>query len=91
MLNQFFLQEELQLKHFKHKQSPPQSQFATLTDDKQFAFVHYLVKQETLLFWQKIYWFLVLADSGNDQFFSRVIDTREKLKVNHWINYQLIL
>ena len=73
MLSRSFTKTELQLKQLKHKQLPPQIDFAILQNDK-LKPVHYLIKHEEILPHQKHDSHPILADYGTDQFSIRIND-----------------
>ena len=66
MLSRSFTKAELQLNQLKHKQFPPQIDFALLQDGT-FKPVHYLIKHEEILPHQKHDSHPILADYGTDQ------------------------
>ena len=53
MLSRTFTKEQLQIHQLKHKQLPPQIEFAIMKDN-QFKPVHYLVKHEEIKHNQKM-------------------------------------
>ena len=67
MLSQSFTKAELQLNQLKHKQLPPQIDFALLQNGT-LKPVHYLIKYEEILPHQKHDSHPILADYGTDQF-----------------------
>ena len=73
MLSRSFTKAELQLNQLKHKQLPPQIDFALLQDNT-LKPVHYLIKHEEILPHQKHDSHPILADYGTDQFFIRFND-----------------
>ena len=73
MLSRSFTKAELQLNHLKHKQLPPQIDFALLQDNI-LKPVHYLIKHEEILPHQKHDSHPILADYGTDQFSIRIND-----------------
>ena len=73
MLSRSFKEAELQLNHLKHKQLPPQIDFALLQDGT-LETVHYLIKHEEILPHQKHDSHPILADCGTDQFSIRIND-----------------
>ena len=73
MLSRSFTKAELQLNQIKHKQLPPQIDFALLQDNT-LKPVHYLIKHEEALLHQKHDSHPVLADYGTDQFSIRIND-----------------
>ena len=73
MLSRSFTKAELQLNQLKHKQLPPQIDFALLQDNT-LKLVHYLIKHEEILPHQKHGSHPILADYGTDQFSIRIND-----------------
>ena len=73
MLSRSFTKAELQLNQLKHKQLPPQIDFALLQDNT-LKPVHYLIKHEEILPHQKHDYHPILADYGTDQFSIRIND-----------------
>ena len=73
MLSRSFTKAELQLNQLKHKQLPPQIDFALLQDNT-LKHVHYLIKHEEILPHQKHDSHPILADYGTDQFSIRIND-----------------
>ena len=73
MLSRSFTKAELQLNQLKHKQNPPQIDFALLQDNT-LKPVHYLIKHEEILPHQKHDTHPILADYGTDQFSYRIND-----------------
>ena len=73
MLSRSFTKAELQLNQLKHKQLPPQIDFALLQNGT-LKPVHYLVKHEEILSHQKHDSHPFLADYGTDQFSIRIND-----------------
>ena len=73
MLSRSFTKAELQLNQLKHKQSPPQINFALLQNGTLNS-VHYLIKHEEILTHQKHDSHPYLADYGTDQFSIRISD-----------------
>ena len=73
MLSRSFTKAELQLNQLKHKQLPPQIDFALLQDNT-LKPVHYLIKHEEILPHQKHDSHPILADYGTDQFSIRIND-----------------
>ena len=67
MLSRSFTKTELQLNQLKHKQLPPQIDFALLQDSTPKP-VNYLIKHEEILSHQKHDSHPILADYGTDQF-----------------------
>ena len=67
MLSRSFTKAELQLNQLKHKQLPPQFDFALLQDNT-LKLVHCLIKHEEILPHQKHDSHPILADYGTDQF-----------------------
>ena len=80
MLSRSFTKAELQLNHLKHKQLPPQIDFALLQDNT-LKPVHYLIKHEEILPHQKHDSHPILADYGTDQFSIRINDKRNDIVV----------
>ena len=68
MLSGSFTKEELQLNQLKHKQLPPQIEFAKMNQANQIHPVHYLVKHETVQPSLKDDCHPILADYSKDQF-----------------------
>ena len=73
MLSRSFTKTELQLNQLKHKQLPPQIDFALLQDNT-LKPVHYLINHEEILPHQKHDSHPILADYGTDQFSIRIND-----------------
>ena len=73
MLSRSFTKAELQLNKLKHKQLPPQIDFALLQHGT-LKPVHYLIKHEEVLPHQKHESHSILADYGTDQFSIRIND-----------------
>ena len=73
MLSRSFTKAELQLNQLKHKQLPPQIDFALLQNGTPKP-VHYLMKHEEILSHQKHDSHPILADYGTDQFSIRIND-----------------
>ena len=73
MLSRSFTKAELQLNQLKHKQLPPQIDFALLQNGT-LKPVHYLNKHEEILPHQKHDSRPILADYGTDQFSIRIND-----------------
>ena len=73
MLSRSFTKEELQLNQLKHKQLPPQIDFALLQNGT-LKPVHYLIKHEEILPHQKHDSHPILADYGTDQVSIRIKD-----------------
>ena len=73
MLIRSVTKAELQLNQLKHKQLPPQIDFALLQNGT-LKPVHYLIKHEKILPHQKHDSHLILADYGTDQFSIRIND-----------------
>ena len=80
MLSRSFTKAELQLNQLKHKQLPPQIDFALLLDNT-LKPVHYLIKHEEILPHQKHDSHPILADYGTDQFSIRINDKRNDIVV----------
>ena len=73
MLSRSFTKAELQINQLKHKQLPPQIDFALLQNGT-LRHVHYLIKHEEILPHQKHDSHPILADYGTDQFSIRIND-----------------
>ena len=73
MISRSFTKAEIQLNQLKHKQLPPQIDFALLQDNTLIP-VHYLVKHEEILPHQKHDSHPILADYGTHQFSIRIND-----------------
>ena len=73
MLSRSFTKAELQLNQLKHKQLPPQIDFAILQNGT-LKPVHYLIKHEEILPHQKHDSHPILAYYGTDQFSIRIND-----------------
>ena len=73
MFSRSFTKAELQLNQLKHKQLPPQFDFALLQDNT-LKPVQYLIKLEEILHHQKHDSHPFLADCGTDQFSIRIND-----------------
>ena len=73
MLSRSFTKAELQINRSKHKQLPPQFDFAILQNDT-LKPVQYLIKHEEILPHQKHDSHPILAQYGTDQFFIRIND-----------------
>ena len=73
MLSRSFTKTELQINQLKHKQLPPQIDFAVLKDNT-LTPVHYLIKHEDVQPHQKHDSHPILADYGTDQFSIRIND-----------------
>ena len=80
MLNRSFTKAELQLNQLKHKQLPPQIDFALLQNGT-LKPVHYLIKHEEILPHQKHDSHPILADYGTDQCSIRINDKRNDIDV----------
>ena len=80
MLSRFFTKAELQPNQLKHKQLPPQIDFAPLQNDT-LKLVHYLIKHDEILPHQKHDSHPILADYGTDQFSIRINDKRNNIVV----------
>ena len=80
MLSRSFTKAELKLNQLKHKQLPPQIDFALLQNGT-FQPVHYLIKHEKFLPHQKHESHLILADYGTDQFSIRINDKGNDISV----------
>ena len=73
MLSRTFTKQQLQLNQLKHKQFPPQMEFAIIKNDEIIP-VHYLVKHEEVKSTQIHDSHPILADYGDDQFSIRIND-----------------
>ena len=73
MLSRSFTKTELQLNQLKHKQLPPQIDFAIIQNNS-LTPVHYLIQHEKILPHQKHDSHPILADYGTDQFSIRIND-----------------
>ena len=73
MLSRSFTKADLQINQLKHKQLPPQIDFAILQNDT-LKPVHYLIKHEEILPHQKHDSHPILADYGTYQFSIRIND-----------------
>ena len=73
MLSRSFTKTELQINQLKHKQLPPQIDFAVLKDNT-LTHVHYSIKHEDVQPHQKHDSHPILADYGTDQFSIRIND-----------------
>ena len=73
MLSRSFTKAELQLNQLKHKQLPPQYDFALLQNGT-LKLVHYLIKHEEILPHKKHDTHPILAEYGTDQFSIRIND-----------------
>ena len=73
MLSRSFTKAELHLNQLKHKQLPPQIDFALLQNNT-LKSVHYLIKHKEILPHQKHDSHPILADYGTDQFSIRIND-----------------
>ena len=80
MLSRSFTKAELQLNQLKHKQFPPQIDFALLQNGT-LQPVHYLIKHEEILPHQKHDSHPILTDYGTDQFSIRINDKRNDIVV----------
>ena len=80
MLSCSFTKAELQLNQIKHKQLPPQIDFALLQDNT-LKPVHYLIKPEEVLPHQKNISQPILDNYGTDQFSIRMNDKRNDIIV----------
>ena len=81
MLSRSFTKEELQLNQLKHKQFPPQIEFAVMNQTNQIQPVQYLVKHETVQPSQRDDCHPILADFSNDQFSIRLRNKDEDVTV----------
>ena len=82
MLSRSFTKAELQLNQLKHKQLPPQIDFALLQNGT-LQPVHYLIKHEEILPHQNNDSHPILADYGTDQFSIRINDKGNDIVVKH--------
>ena len=73
MLSRSFTKAELQINQLKHKQLPPQMDFALLQNGT-IKHVHYLIKHEEISPHQKHDSHPILANYGTDQFSIRIND-----------------
>ena len=73
MLSRCFTKPELQLNQLKHKQLPPQTDFAILQNNS-LTPVHYLIQHAEILPHQKYDSHPILADYGTDQISIRIND-----------------
>ena len=73
MLSPSFTKAELQLNQLKHKQLPPQIDFALLQNGT-LKPVHYIIKHEEILPQEKHDSHPILADYGTDQLSIRIND-----------------
>ena len=73
MLSRSFTKSELPLNQLKHKQLPPQIDFAILQNNS-LTPVHYLTQHEEIFPHQKHDSHLILAEYGTDQFSIRIND-----------------
>ena len=80
MLSRSFTKAELQRIQLKHKQLPPQIDFAILQNNT-LKPVHYLIKYEEVLPHQKHDFHPILVDYGTDQFSIRINDKRNVIVV----------
>ena len=81
MLNRSCTKVEVQINQLKHKQLPPQIDFAILQDST-LSLVHYLIKHGEVLPRQKHDFHPILADYGTDQFSIRINDKGNNIIVN---------
>ena len=88
MLSRSSTKAELQLNQLKHKQLPPQIDFALLQDGT-LKPVHYLIKHEEILPHQKHYSHPILADYGTDQFSIRINDKGNDIVVKPLQSFSL--
>ena len=77
-LSRSFTQKELQLYQPRHKQQPPQSQFAKLTHNNQIKSVPDIFKHESVFLSQKADRHPTLDDFGNYQWSLRDNDEKEE-------------
>ena len=91
MLSRSFTKAELQLNQMKHKQLPPQIDFALLQNGTPKP-VHYLIKHEEILPHQKHDSHPILADYGTDQFSIRINDKGNDIVVKplHSFSYKSV-
>ena len=80
MLSRSLTKAEFQLNQLKHKQLPPQIDFALLQNGT-LQPVHYLIKHEEILPHQKHDSHPILADYGTDQFSIRINDKGNEIVV----------
>ena len=80
MLSRSFTIAELQINQLKHKQLPPQIDFAMLQDSTLNP-VHYLIKHEEVSPHQKHDSHPILADYDTDQFSIRINDKGDNIIV----------
>ena len=80
ILSRSFTKAELQLNQLKHKQLPPQIDFALLQNGT-LKPVHYLIKHEEILPRRKHDSHPILADYGTDQFSIRINDNGNDIVV----------
>ena len=73
MLSSSFTKTELQLNQLKHKQLPPQIDFAILQNNS-LTLVHYLIQHDEVLPLQKHDSHRILADYGTNQISIRIND-----------------
>ena len=89
MLSRSFTKAELQLNQLKHKQLPPQIDFALLQNGTPKP-VHYLFKHKEILPQQKYDSHAVLADYGTDQFSIRINDKGNDIVVKPLHSFSFI-
>ena len=80
MLSRTFTKEQLQIPQLRHKQLPPQIDFA-IRKDNQLRPVQYLVKHEKTKYNQKNDCHLILVDYGEDQFSIRINNEGEDIHI----------
>ena len=80
MFSRSFTKAELKINQLKHKQPPPQIDFAILQNNT-LKPVHYLIKHEEVLPHQKHDSHPILADYGTDQFSIRINDKGDDIIV----------
>ena len=80
MLSRTFTKEQFQIHQLKHKQLPPQIDFAIMKDN-QFKPVHYLVKHEEIKYSQKNDCHPILADYDEDKFSIRINNKGEDNRI----------
>ena len=90
MLSRSFTKAELQLNQLKHKQLPPQIDFALLQNNAPTP-VQYLIKHEEVLPHQKHDSHPILADYGTDHFSIRINDKGNDIVVKPLQSFSLKL
>ena len=86
MLSRTFTKEQLQIHQLKHKQLPPQIDFAIMKDN-QFKPVHFLVKHEEIKYNQKNDCHPILADYGDDQFSFCINNKGEDIHIKSYTHF----